>query len=224
MKATGICCCCVAIAAILAGAATRTTTSTASGETPLPAPITKGTMSLEETLSGRRSVRAFSDRRLTSAEIAQLCWAGQGITDRVRGLRTSPSAGALYPIELFVITAGGVDHYQPASHTLRRHAGGDLRPALRRAALDQPVVADAPACLVMAADVAKTARKYGARAERFCLLEAGHVAQNILLQATALRLAGVPVGAFDDDAVARALRLPESLRALYLVPVGAAGR
>lgn len=186
----------------------------------LPAPAPKGRMSLEETLAARRSVRLFADKPLTLEQIAQLCWAAQGITEPQRGLRTAPSAGAKYPMELYVVSAEGVDHYVPASHAFERHLPGDLRPALQQAAYSQECIRQAPACFVVAADVQRTASKYGDRAERYCFIEAGHIGQNVLLQATASDLAGVPVGAYDDDAVAAKLRLPANLRVLYLLPIG----
>jgi SagB-type dehydrogenase family enzyme len=205
-------------AAALVGTGQERAASAPAGWDALPTPQVKGVMSLEEVLAARRSVRDFSDRPLTRAELGQLCWAGQGLTGS--GRRTAPSAGALYPIELYVATAEGVAHYRPSEHKLEPHQAGDVRPALRGAALDQAAVAQAPACFVIAADPARTARKYTARAERYCFLEAGHVAQNLLLQATALQLAGVPVGAFQDEAVAVALKLPPEQRVLYLVPIG----
>lgn len=186
----------------------------------LPPPILAGTVSLEESIAQRRSVRVFEERPLTPQQISQLCWAGQGITDARRGLRASPSAGALYPIELYLVRADGIDRYLPVNHQLERHLSGDLRPALQRAALDQDAVGEAPVCVVVAAVVKRTARKYGDRAERYCFIEAGHVAQNILLQATALDLAGVPVGAFEDRKVATVLKLPRDHRVLYLLPIG----
>ena len=186
----------------------------------LPPPVLTGRMSLEEAINTRRSVREFIDQPLTMKDLAQLCWAGQGITDPRSGYRASPSAGALYPIELYVVTADGVDHYRPRDHGLDRHLPGDLRRAVQEAALHQESIGDAPACVVIAAVVERTARKYGRRAERYCFIEAGHVAQNILLQATALQLAGVPIGAFEDDKVASVLKLPKTHRVLYLLPVG----
>jgi SagB-type dehydrogenase family enzyme len=188
--------------------------------TPLPAPALAGRMSLEEAIAHRRSVREFTPEPLTPAEIAQLCWAGQGVTEPGSGYRAVPSAGALFPVELYVVTAEGVDHYLPKGHRLERHLAGDRRQALQAVALHQEAVGEAPACVVIAAVVERTARKYGERAERYCLIEAGHVAQNILLQATALHLAGVPVGAFEDKDVAKVLDLPKDQRVLYLVPVG----
>jgi SagB-type dehydrogenase family enzyme len=149
-----------------------------------------------------------------------LCWAGQGVTDSQRGFRASPSAGALYPIELYLVTAEGVKHYRPTGHRLGQHLPGDLRQQLQEAALDQECIGRAPGCFVVTAVVERTARKYGRRAERYCFMEAGHVAQNILLQATALNLGGVPVGAFEDKEVASVLKLPKNQRVLYLVPVG----
>lgn len=198
----------------------NTTNPEKPGESLLPAPVRKGRLSLEEAIEARRSRRVLGQRPLTPAEVSQLCWAGQGITDADERLRASPSAGAIYPLELYLITAEGVDRYEPETHALRRHLTGDVRRALRRAAMDQEVVSDAPACVAIAGDVGRMARKYGERAERYCFMEAGHAAQNILLEATALRLAGVPVGAFDDDDAAAVLRLPKGQRLLYLVPIG----
>jgi SagB-type dehydrogenase family enzyme len=186
----------------------------------LPAPILVGEVSVEEAIAQRRSVREFANIPLTLEQISQLCWAGQGITDQARRFRAAPSAGALFPIELYVVTADGVDHYRPAGHKLERHLAGDLRPALQRAALHQDAVGEAAVCMVITAVQERSARKYGRRAERYCLIEAGHVAQNVLLQATALHLAGVPIGAFEDDAVAKVLGLPASHRVLYLVAIG----
>ncbi len=186
----------------------------------LPPAVLKGSMSLEETIARRRSVRRFADAPLSAEQIGRLCWAGQGITDTQRGLRASPSAGATYPLDLYVVTATGVDHYQPEQHALRRHLTGDLRSAIRGTALNQAVVGEAPICLVIAATPERAARRYGQRAMRYCLLEAGHVAQNVLLQATTLGLAGVPVGAFEEAKTAEVLKLPPGTEVLYLLPIG----
>ena len=189
-------------------------------ETSLPPPVLAGQMSLEEAIAGRRSVRQFTDQPLALGDISQLCWAAQGITDERRGFRASPSAGALFPIELYVVTAEGVDHYRPRGHRLERHLAGDQRRALQQAALGQKAIGEAAACVVITAVVERTARKYGGRAERYCFMEAGHVAQNVLLQATALHLGAVPVGAFEDEKVAAVLGLPKDRRVLYLLPIG----
>jgi len=193
------------------------------GRQRLPRPVLSSETSVEQAIAARRSVRSFADLPLTDGEIGQLCWAAQGITDPQGGFRASPSAGALYPLELYVVTAERVGHYHPREHALSTRLSGDHRPAVRRAALDQSAIGEAPACLVITAVVDRSARKYGRRAERYCFIEAGHVAQNILLQATALGLGGVPIGAFDDQGVARVLKLPEGERVLYLLPVGHPG-
>jgi len=187
---------------------------------PLPQPALSGPMSFEETIKQRRSTREFTGEPLSLAQIGQLCWAGQGMTDQKAKLRAVPSAGALYPIELYVVTADEISHYLPREHSLECHLKGDYRERLRHAALDQEVVGNAPVCLVITAIVERTAGKYRDRAERYCFIEAGHVAQNILLQATALKLGGVPVGAFDDENVAEMLKLPKGQRVLYLLPIG----
>jgi SagB-type dehydrogenase family enzyme len=193
--------------------------TTATAEAPLPEPRLRGTMSLEEALAKRRSVRAFESAALARGQVAQLLWAAQGRTHE-RGLRTAPSAGALYPLELYVALPDGLHHYDPARHRLERRIGRDVRPALHRAALEQESVRDAPAVFVFSAVEARTRAKYRDRTERYVALEVGHAAQNLLLEATALGLAGVPVGAFQDDRVHRALGLPGEERVLYLLPVG----
>ena len=187
----------------------------------LPAPRERGAISVEEALRGRRSVREFDATALSERELAQLLWAAQGVSGD--GLRTAPSAGALYPLELYVATAAGLGHYEPGPHRLTGRAERDLRPELQRAALGQPPVGQAPAVFVITAVLERTARKYGpARGERYVHMEAGHAAQNLLLEAVALGLAGVPIGAFEDARVARALGLPAGERPLYLIAVGRA--
>jgi SagB-type dehydrogenase family enzyme len=134
--------------------------------------------------------------------------------------RTAPSAGGLYPLEVYVVTADGVFHYDPAQHGLSMVAGEDLREPLSRVALDQEAVRDAPAVFGVTAVVARTASKYGDRATRYVHLEAGHAAQSLLLQAVALGLGGVPIGAFDDDGVQRVLGLTHGEEPVYLIPIG----
>jgi len=188
--------------------------------TVLPAPQLKGTLTLEEALAKRRSVREFSDTPLTLAELGQLLWAAQGMTHPA-GLRTAPSAGALYPLEVYAVTREGVYHYQPQGHQTIVHVQGNVQPALHAAALRQDPVLKAPAVIVIAAVYAHTAQKYGAeRSPRYVHLEAGHAAQNVLLQAVALNLGAVPIGAFEDDKVKQVLELPSDQQPLYLIPVG----
>jgi SagB-type dehydrogenase family enzyme len=189
-------------------------------EEQLPAPLTTGQMPLEKTIARRRSEREFSQRSLTRGQIAQLCWAGQGITAPQEQLRSAPSAGALYPIELYVATGANVGHFQPNNMVIKQHVIGDIRPQLRQLAVNQEMITQAPVTFVIAAAVARTACKYGNRAERYCFMEAGHVAQNMLLQATALNLGAVPIGAFEDRRVAALLELPKGQRVLYLISVG----
>jgi SagB-type dehydrogenase family enzyme len=186
----------------------------------LPPPATRGSVSLEEALARRRSIREFAPTPLTRAELSQLLWAAQGLTGP-GGHRTAPSAGALYPIELYVATPDGLFRYVPEGHRIARRADHDVRDALRRAALGQESVGEAPAVFVITALPARTEVKYGpSRTPRYLAMEAGHIAQNILLEATALDLGGVPAGAFDDEKLADALGLPSGQVALYLIPVG----
>jgi len=212
----------LALTGCLPGFPTRVQEVTASPqaeEIALPAPRLKGEMSLEETLTARRSVREFTDEELTLEEISQLLWATQGITAAWGG-RTAPSAGALYPLEVYVATADGLYHYVPQGHKAIVESRADLRGELWRAGLSQNAIREAPAVFVITAVYARTAKKYGGRAERYVKLEAGHAAQNLLLQAVALGLGGVPIGAFYDDQVQSALSLPLDHEPLYLIPIG----
>lgn len=184
----------------------------------LAEPRTRGSVSVEEAILRRRSERAFASDSLTPAALSQLLWAAQGITGP-RETRAAPSAGALYPLDLYVVSAAGIGHYAPEEHRLLTADDRDARPMLELAA-GQPAVGEAPAVIVLTAVFDRLRPQYGARAERYAALEAGHVAQNVLLEAVALGLAAVPVGAFDDEAVKGCLGLPPDHAPLYLIPVG----
>jgi SagB-type dehydrogenase family enzyme len=197
-----------------------TTSPSASRLISLPTPRLKGTLTLEEVLAQRRSVREFVDTPLTEAELGQLLWAAQGITHPA-GLRTVPSAGALYPLEVYAVTRAGVYRYEPEGHRLVVQVEGDVRPALHAAALRQDAVLNAAVVIVITAVYARTVQKYGEeRSPRYVHLEAGHAAQNVLLQAVALGLGAVPIGAFYDEQVQQVLALPSDHAPLYLIPVG----
>jgi SagB-type dehydrogenase family enzyme len=190
------------------------------GEVRLPAPRTEGSMSLEETLLRRRSLRSYyRNRPVSLQDMSQLFWAAQGVTVHWGG-RTAPSAGGLYPLELYAATDRGVFHYLVRRHHAKAIAQEDIRDALWTAGLAQHSLAMAPVIFVMTAIYQRTAGKYGDRAERYVQLEAGHAAQNLLLQAVALGLGAVVIGAFYDDQVTAALRLPQGEVPLYLIPVG----
>jgi len=183
-------------------------------------------VSLERTLHERRSVREFSSAPLDLAQLAQLLWAAQGVTGR-RGERTAPSAGALYPLEIYLV-AGSVEGLRPGlyrylhdEHALQQLGSVDLRAPLAAAALRQDWMEVAPITIVIAADVARTAVKYGERAARYVHIETGAVGQNIYLQATALGLGTTLVGAFSDARVKTTLGLPREQAVLGLMPVGA---
>jgi SagB-type dehydrogenase family enzyme len=193
---------------------------------PLPSPRVDGAVALERTLAQRRSLRSFAPRALALADAGQLLWAAQGVSDAAQQRRTAPSAGATYPLEL-VLVAGRVDglrpgahRYEPASHRLTAVAAGDLRAAIAAAARDQRWLADAPALVVIAAQPARTAARYGARADRYLAIEAGAAAQNLLLQAVALGLGGTLVGAFDEAALKRVVPLGDGEQPLAIVAVG----
>jgi SagB-type dehydrogenase family enzyme len=191
----------------------------------LPEPRLSGNTSLEETLARRRSIREYSQTPLKQEEVSQLLWAAQGITSASGG-RTVPSAGALYPLEVYLIAGNvenlspGIYKYQPQGHKLIWLRGQDVRGELCAAALGQAPVKNGAIDMVIAAVYERTTQRYGERGIRFTHIEAGHAAQNIVLQATALSLGAVPIGAFDDNRVEDILTLPENESPLYIIPVG----
>jgi SagB-type dehydrogenase family enzyme len=193
--------------------------------TRLPEPRATGPVSVEQALGQRRSVRQFGAAPLSLAEVAQLLWAAQG-QNRRDGGRTAPSAGALYPLEIYLLAGrveglpAGVYRYLPSRHELAQVVEGDRRAALCSAALEQDWFRDAPAVVVIAAVDARTAGKYGQRATRYVDFEAGCASQNLALQAVAAGLGTVVVGAFDDAAVARLVGLRDDERPVALMPVG----
>lgn len=191
----------------------------------LPAPRHDGKVSLETALLRRRSVRRWKPEVLQLEEISQLLWAAQGITDG-RGLRTAPSAGALYPLEIYLVAGrverlqAGIYHYRMHPNTIVAKTIGDVRNNLCRAALLQQAVATAPVTIAVCAIYRRETAKYGERGIRYADMEAGHAAQNIALQAVALDLASVVIGAFRDQEIHRLLELDRNETPLYLIPVG----
>jgi SagB-type dehydrogenase family enzyme len=186
----------------------------------LPVPKYKGELSLEESILGRRSIRNFHPHDLTFEQLSQILWAGQGITDAKYDLRSAPSAGALYPIEIFVIREEAVYKYIPEKHSLDSVLKGDKRAEVSRASLGQQFISEAPVNLIIAGNFEKTREKYGARADRYVYMEAGHVAENICLQVVALGLGSVVVGAFWDNVIASILDLPYEIEPIYIIPIG----
>ena len=191
----------------------------------LPKPSVAGSSSLEELLAQRRSTRDYQNTAIGLADIGQLLWAAQGITHS-QGYRTAPSAGALYPLELYVVANRvdglnkGVYHYDPASHQLQSMNVDDIQDSLCRAALSQECTQEAPAVVVFTAIYERTIKKYGKRGIRYVHIEVGHAAQNLFLQAESLGLGTVDIGAFNDDKVAEVLQLPTDVQPLLLMPVG----
>ncbi len=187
----------------------------------LPAPRLEGTMSLEATIAARRSVRSFTAQELTLEEISQLLWAAQGITGPKEYLRAAPSAGGCCPLEFYVCQKDGIWRYRPQGHRLVLYRRGDVRAPLAEAAWNQNYIAQAPVTFAISAVFSRTTRRYGERGRiRYVPMDVGHAAQNLLLEAVALGLGSVPIGAFDDAAVARVLNLPPEEEPLYLLPVG----
>lgn len=200
------------------------------GETGLPAPSLRGAMSVEEALALRRTWRGYADQTLTRTQLGQLLWAAYGVTAHRHGieLKTAPSAGALYPLDIYaVVGEGRVEglepgcyHYLPGGHDLALTRTGDLRLAVAEASLGQRWMAKAPVTLIITGEYQRCTVKYGPRGVTYTHIEAGHVGQNIFLQAEALGLKAGIVGAFDDHRLAGALGLPPAHLPLLAMPVG----
>jgi SagB-type dehydrogenase family enzyme len=189
----------------------------------LPEPRLRSTVSLEQTLLERRSIREYAPKPITLEEVSQLLWAAQGQTSDWGG-RTAP--GATYPLETYLVAGNvkglgpGIYRYIPSGHELIKVKDGDVRDALVSAALGQSFVGDASICIVLSAVYERTTARYGDRGIRYVHMEAGHAAQNIYLEATALKLGTVTVGAFDDQSVKDTIDMANNETPLYIVPVG----
>ncbi len=191
----------------------------------LPEPKFDGKVSVEKALFERRSIRDYADEPVTLAEVSQLLWAAQGLTDPA-GYRSAPSAGALYPLEVYVVAGkvaalpAGIYRYKPRGHELIQVGDGDKRSELYAAALSQAALKQAPVSIVVTAIFERTTQKYRDRGIRYVHMEAGHAAQNVCLQAVSLDLGTVVIGAFNDDAVKKVMHLMATEEPLYIIPVG----
>ncbi len=202
------------------------------GEMKLPRPSFSGNMSVEAAMVAKKSVRSFSPSPLNLNEISQLLWSANGnlAYDAVSGATTKvlPSAGGLYPLEIFLVTgkdtvtglSAGVYQYRPAKNSLETISSEDSRASLAQAALGQMWLARAPALIIIAADFARTTAKYRDIGVRYVCMEAGNSNQNLYLQTAALGLNAGTVGAFNDAAVAQAIKLPRNISPLLIFAVG----
>ena len=199
----------------------------------LPVPDIKGSRPFEEVLSQRRSRRSFSGEAVSIEAISQILWAANGISEapdhpgKYKGLRTTPSAGATYPLELYLLAGNitgidpGVYRYSPSGHSLTRVIDRDIKTEMASAALNQDMIESAPACLFFSAVYDRSTNVYGRRgSERYVCMDLGHAAQNVYLQAEALHLGTCAIGAFNDLAVIRLMQLPDHETPLYIMPIG----
>jgi SagB-type dehydrogenase family enzyme len=194
----------------------------------LSIPTYDGTVSVEKAIKERRTVRAFRQKPLTSAQFSQILWSAQGITDEKRGFRAAPSGGALYPLDVYALVGeGGVEglecgvyHYHPEGHSIQLILKGDRRKDVADASFWQMWMAHAPVIFVVTSEHERITRKYGKRGIRYAHIEVGHVGQNIFLQSGALGLGAGIVGAFHDGAVAEVIGAPKVHEPLIIMPVG----
>ncbi len=196
----------------------------------LPDPDLNGSMSVEEAIQNRRSVREYANKSLSIKDVSQLMWAAQGITDKQTNFRAAPSSGRTYPLEIYLVVGkGGVEgveegvyHYNNTNHELEKILSGDKRSELSKAADGQAWVANAPVNIVITGSYQRTMNKYGNNnlSIRFVHLEAGHAGENIYLQATARGLVTVSLGSFNDNTVKTLLNIQADETTLYIFPVG----
>jgi SagB-type dehydrogenase family enzyme len=178
-----------------------------------------GPISLEKALSERRTMRSYSDQALTLADISQILWAAQGITEPKRGLRTAPSAQASYLMNVYILTGRvndlsmGMYQYQPKGHKLVKVASGDVKNNLYSAAPQKPIN-NAPAAIVITGQAGKAKNPY------WIYLEAGHIAQNICLEAVSRNIGTVTMAGFKPEEVKKALKLPDNEQPVYIMPIG----
>jgi SagB-type dehydrogenase family enzyme len=191
----------------------------------LPEPVLNGALSVEKAIAARRSVRYYAALPLTLAELSQILWAAQGLSGP-SGLRTTPSAGALYPLEVYILAGNvtgltsGMYKYGCAGHVLLRTGKKDKRAELYNAALRQGSIKSAPVILIICAVYERMTAKYGQRGIRYTDMEAGHASQNIYLQAESLGLVTLAIGAFHDSKVKKIVNMPKAEQPLYLMPIG----
>jgi SagB-type dehydrogenase family enzyme len=191
----------------------------------LPEPQHRGLVSVERALAARRSIRSFLNTPLELQEASQLLWSAQGISNS-RGYRTAPSAGALYPLEVYAVVGNvtdleaGIYKYIIREHALLEKAAGDRRQDICRAALHQSYIAVAPVVLLICTVNDRVINKYGERGMRYVFMEVGHAAQNVCLQAVALGLGTTVIGAFRDSDVKAAVNMAENEHPAYIITAG----
>jgi len=186
-------------------------------ELKLPKPLLKGNKSLEECIYERESVRKYKDKVIEIEKISQILWAAQGKKGQKR---TVPSAGATYPLEIYVTLKNkGYFHYDFKNHVLKLINEEDMVNKLAEEAWNQKFIEEAYINILICADYSRTTQRYGERGIRYVYMEVGHCAQNIHLEAIALGLVSVPIGAFQDEGVKKVMNLPHNIDPLYIVPI-----
>jgi len=194
----------------------------------LPDPVIDGDVSLERTIHQRRTIRSFDSKSLALKQFSRVLWAAQGITEAGGFKRAAPSAGALYPMDIYGVVGAdciekldpGVYHYEPADHSVSLVKEGDARRDVAVASLSQMWTAHAPLTLVITAEYSRIMVKYGQRGIRYAMIEAGHIGQNIFLESQAMGLAAGIVGAFEDEKVIEVMGINKTHEPLLVMPVG----
>ena len=188
-------------------------------EIQLPEPIIDSNTSIEKCIITRESIRKFEESKIELEKLSNLFWAAQG---KKGSKRCVPSAGATYPLDVYGLIKGkGLFLYHLQDHKLiLKSAKEQMCQEIAKAAWDQTFICEAYLNIIICADFTRTTKSYGERGVRYVLMEVGHCAQNIHLEAVALGLASVPIGAFKDNLVKKIMELPDNIDPLYIVPIG----
>ncbi|TYB31682.1 MAG: SagB/ThcOx family dehydrogenase [Candidatus Mcinerneyibacterium aminivorans] len=191
----------------------------------LPEPIKKSNVSIEKALENRRSIRSYSSMPVNLEELSQLLWAAQGVTNR-KGFRTAPSAGALYPLKLYVVVENvknlekGIYMYKPEGHKLIKIKSNTNIEKIYKGALNQQSIKDASVNIIFGADFSVTDKKYRKRGKQYVYQETGHAAQNIYLQSESLNIGTVVVGAFYEEQIKKAAGMGDNETPICIMPAG----
>lgn len=194
----------------------------------LPTPATNETITLNKALKKRISCRNFKNKAINLSKLSGILWAADGINDKsFKPRRTAPSAGATYPLELYVAVKkesvyeleAGVYHYNPEKHILTKHLHEDIFDKLPQATFDQSFITNASVVLLIASQNERTTKLYGERGVQYIWMEAGGVCQNIHLKVVEMKLGTVVIGAFEDNKVKESFK-PKNEEPLALMPIG----
>ena len=194
----------------------------------LSQPQTSGSLSVEEAFAKQEPVARFSGQTLDLSKVGQLAWAGQRAVSALESEVTPGAAGGqpalqredIYSVRLYFALPSGTYLYDADAHGLEQTSDADVRVPLAQATRNPPAVSSAACNVLLLGSTRALARRGGTAGRNLLLLHAGHVAQNVQLQAVSLELGSVTIGDFDSRAVKRVCNVSRNLEPLYIISVG----